>query len=292
MKRDYVRSKPFRITPMVLGVLSLFPLLTTQAMDRKVEPLPAVSIIIDDMGNQPAMGALNLPGKVTYAFLPHTPHAARLAEEAHQRGKQVLLHLPMASHDGADPGPGALTLHMTETAFKTTLLESLRAVPHVVGLNNHMGSLLTRHPGAMTWVMETLTRRRELFFIDSRTTPETVAQRTAREYGVPNTRRDVFLDNQREPEAIRSQFRLLLAKARKQGYAVGIGHPYPETIDILKSELADLERQSIRLIPISELIALQQRRNPWPAPSSHSPKVVKNSKPSPLSICCAEPVSK
>ncbi len=292
MKRGCGRSKTSPIARMVLSLLPLFSLLDTQATEREVEPQPAVSIIIDDMGNQPSMGALSLPGKVTYAFLPHTPHAARLAEEAHQRGKQVMLHLPMSSHDGADPGPGALTLHMTETAFKTTLLESLRAVPHVVGLNNHMGSLLTRHPGAMTWVMETLARRRELFFIDSRTTHETVAQRTAGEHGVPNTRRDVFLDNQRDPEAIRSQFRLLLSKARKQGYAVGIGHPYPETIDILMSELADLERQNIRLIPASELIALQQRRNPWPAPSSHSPKVVKNSKPSPLSICCAEPVSR
>jgi len=235
---------------------------------------------------------LSLPGEVTYAFLPYTPHAARLAEEAHQRGKQVLLHLPMTSHDGAALGPGALTLHMTETAFKATLLESLGAVPHAAGLNNHMGSLLTRHPGAMTWVMEALAFRRGLFFIDSRTTPETVAQRTAREHGVPTTRRDVFLDNQRDPEAIRGQFRLLLAKARKQGYAVGIGHPYPETIDTLKSELAGLERQNVRLIPVSELITLQQRRDPWPAPSFHSPKVVKNSKRSPSSICCEEQVLK
>ena len=274
----------------LFGLLALLPLALVQA--EGADPVPAISIIIDDMGNQPAEAALRLPGRLTYAFLPHTPHAARLAERAHRMGKQVMLHLPMASHEHAPLGPGALTLQMTEASFKRSLQESLGSVPHAVGLNNHMGSLLTRHPGAMTWVMETLAGQPGLFFIDSRTTPETIAQRMAREHGIPNARRDVFLDNDRDPDAIRSQFRLLLAKALKQGYALGIGHPYPETIETLRTELADLEHQNIRLITVSELISRQQRRSPWHAPSSHSLKVAKNSKRSPLSTCCAEPALK
>jgi hypothetical protein len=255
---------------------------------------PAITIIIDDMGYNEALGlaAVRLPGAVTYAFLPHTPFAARLAEQAHARGKQVMLHLPMDSFDETPLGPGGLSLHMTQTDFLQTLDQSLQAVPHVTGINNHMGSLLTRHPGAMEWLMQGLRARTPMFFVDSRTTSGSVAQRLAREQGVPNTRRDVFLDNDRDPEAIRQQLALLLKKARKQGFSVGIGHPYPETLVVLKRELAELEGQGIRLINASQMIALQRSHRPWQEPSSQSPKVAKNSKRSPSSICCDEPVSK
>ena len=132
------------------------------------EDLPAIALIIDDMGNHASHGehALSLDGRVTYAFLPHTPHARRLAERAHREGKEVMLHLPMDSHDGNQLGPGALTLHMTERAFKRTLNANIEAIPHVAGLNNHMGSLLTRHPGAMAWLMQVLDQRPGMFFID------------------------------------------------------------------------------------------------------------------------------
>ena len=106
----------------------------------QADKLPAITLIIDDMGNHADHGehALSLQGRVTYAFLPHTPHAHRLAERAHREGKEVMLHLPMHSHDGGRLGPGALTLHMTERAFKRTVAANIAAVPHVVGLNNHM----------------------------------------------------------------------------------------------------------------------------------------------------------
>jgi len=255
---------------------------------------PAITIIIDDMGYNEALGtaAVSLPGDVTYSFLPHTPYAERLAEQAHALGKQVMLHLPMDSFDETPLGPGGLSLHMTETDFLQTLNQSLQAVPHVEGINNHMGSLLTRHPGAMDWLMQGLRTRQPIFFVDSRTISGSVAQRLARERGVPNTRRDVFLDNDRNPQAIRQQLALLLKKARKQGFSVGIGHPYPETLEVLKRELAELEGQGIRLINASQMIALQRSHRPWQEPSSQSPKVAKNSKRSPSSICCDEPVSK
>lgn len=252
------------------------------AAPRAAEPVP-VSVIIDDMGNQQAWGeaALTLPGQVTYAFLPHTPHAAALAERAHASGRQVMLHLPMASAEGRALGPGALMLHMNEREFKETLIRDLQAVPHAAGVNNHMGSLLTRHPGAMAWVMEGIRAQSPgLFFVDSRTAPETVAQDVALEYGVPSTRRNVFLDNQRDPAAIRHQFRRLLALARREGSAVAIGHPYPETVAVLKELLPALERQGVRLVRASEMIQLQQRRHsPWQQPSSPWLRVAKNSKP-------------
>jgi hypothetical protein len=205
-----------------------------------------------------------------------------------------MLHLPMEPLDfpKTNPGPGALLSHMTEKEITDSIDRALINVPFSVGINNHMGSLLTRHPGAMEWLMQGLRARTPMFFVDSRTTSGSVAQRLAREQGVPNTRRDVFLDNDRDPEAIRQQLALLLKKARKQGFSVGIGHPYPETLVVLKRELAELEGQGIRLINASQMIALQRSHRPWQEPSSQSPKVAKNSKRSPSSICCDEPVSK
>lgn len=241
---------------------------------------PVIAVVIDDMGNHLVHGqaAIALPGKLTYAFLPHTPYAITLAEAAHQRGKEVMLHLPMDAHDGTDLGPGALKLHMTETDFKSTFRNGLASVPYVAGVNNHMGSLLTRHPGAMAWLMEVLQERPDLYFIDSRTTHETVAQEQAEAFRVPNTRRDVFLDNDKAPVSINRQFQRLIDKALEQGFAVGIGHPYPETIRVLEYALAHLESLGVDLVSASELIHLQRSSEIWQEPSSPSQQVVKNSK--------------
>ena len=240
---------------------------------------PLIAIIIDDMGNQRGLGreALALPGQVTYAFLPFTPHAAPLAREARTRRKEIMLHLPMASHPGMPLGPAALDLHMTERAFKSTLEAALQSLPEVRGVNNHMGSLLTRHPGAMSWVMETLKSTGGLYFIDSRTTVATVAEQVAKEHRLPSGRRDVFLDNARHPEMIRAQFARLVQKARKNGSAIGIGHPYPETIAVLRDQLPNLDRRGVRLVSVSRLLEIQEKRE-WQEPSSPSLKVVKNSK--------------
>jgi len=255
--------------------------LLVQAAVVRAQEAPAVAIIIDDMGNHQAQGfaALELPGAVTYAFLPYTPYAAALAEKAHALGKEVMLHLPMDAYEGNALGPGALTLHMTETKFKQTLWDDLNAVPHISGLNNHMGSLLTQHPGAMGWIMQVLSEKWPgLYFIDSRTTRDTVAQHIATEYSVPTTRRDVFLDNEPLADAIEKQFSLLLKLARQQGFAVGIGHPYPQTVQVLQRVVKNLKSENIRLISASAMIELQQRRKSWPEPSSPLLKVAKSSK--------------
>ena len=249
---------------------------------------PRIAIIIDDMGNALADGrkAIALPGAITYAFLPHTPFARRLAEQAHGMNKEIMLHLPMQSGVGGRPGPGVLTLHMTEREFRETLDADLDAVPHVTGINNHMGSLLTQHPGAMDWLMEALKDYRDLYFIDSRTSVLTVAQQVAEEHGVAHARRDVFLDNIPTAEAIRAQLRRLVRKARSCGVAIGIGHPYKETIEVLQEELPRLRQQGIRLVRASELTSTEPRRETWHACLSPLPKVARNSKRSPSSICC------
>jgi len=227
--------------------------------------LPSIALIIDDLGNQHEQGerAVHLPGPVACSFLPYGPFTRALASQAHMQNKEVLLHLPMqaAAHEQALDEKGVLTLNMTHQQFLTTLQHDLDAVPFVSGLNNHMGSLLTRHPGHMAWLMQSNSEQGSLFFVDSRTTDRTVAARLAREYGVPSIDRNVFLDNDLEPEAIRAEFRRLLGIARKQGFALGIAHPRTQTLQVLREEIDKLESQGVELITVTRLIELQNRSN-------------------------------
>lgn len=220
------------------------------------QPLPAISIIIDDLGQQLTAGerAVALPGAVTYAFLPFTSHATHLAELAHQQKKEVMVHMPMQAIGENNLGKGGLTLDMSQQHFLSTLKENLNAVPHISGINNHMGSLLTQHPCYMNWLMAVLSERNDLFFVDSRTTEHTVAYQMATEYKIPSINRNVFLDNIRSEAAISRQFDRLIKLAKRNGTAVAIGHPYPETIAFLEKKIPILEQQGITLIKTSALI--------------------------------------
>ncbi len=213
-----------------------------------------VAIIIDDMGynRRNGMRALNLPGAMTYAVLPFTPHAVNLAEEAHRRQKEIMLHAPMSSIQGTPLDPGALTGDMDRATFEQNLQQSLDAVPHIRGLNNHMGSRLTQNSQAMDWLMTEL-KQRQLYFIDSRTSPASVAWDAARQAGIATNKRDVFLDHSRDPAAIERQFQRLLRIARRTGQAIAIGHPYPETLALLEQHLPTLSQQGIALVSISAL---------------------------------------
>lgn len=232
----------------------------------------AIAIIIDDLGNRLRSDrrAVDLRGAVACAILPHGPYSRVLAERAHRRKKEVLLHAPMESLSDRPAGPGMLFLNMTRGEFAGTLTRALASVPHVSGINNHMGSLLTQHPGHMTWLMQEMRRHGLRFFIDSRTTPGTIARRMASENGIPNSQRDVFLDNVVEPEAISAAFDRLLELARRNGTALAIGHPYPQTMDVLEGRLRELDTASVELVPVARLIDLQRRRiQPWLTYSSH-----------------------
>ncbi len=221
------------------------------------EPIPRIAIIIDDLGYQFEAGlrALNLPGPVSYAVLPATPSGTSLALAAHAQGKEVLLHLPFESIDreNADE-PGGITLDMDRKAFHKAFAAALESVPHAIGVSNHRGSLLTRHPGHMAWLMEEIAAHDGMFFVDSFTTPASVAMQIASESGIAAIRRHVFLDNDRSPRALRKEFDRLTALARRNGVAVAIGHPYPETLEFLERELLQLDGSSFKLIPVSQAL--------------------------------------
>jgi hypothetical protein len=218
---------------------------------------PRVAIIIDDLGYQLEVGrrAIGLPGPVTFAVLPGTPRAAALAEWAHERGKEVLLHLPLqANSDDKDDEPIGIDLDMSRETLASTFDVALSSVPYVIGVNGHRGSLLTRHPGHMQWLMEEIRARDDLFFVDSYTTAHSVALQMATEAGVSAVRRDVFLDPDQSPETVVRQFERMKRLARKRGFVVAIGHPYRSTLELLERELPKLREQGIELVTISELV--------------------------------------
>jgi len=220
-------------------------------------------IIIDDIGHHlaPGKAAIDLPGKLNIAILPYTPHAKYLAHRAHDSGKEILLHAPMSTIGSIPLGRGGLTTELSEAEFRNTLSNSIEQIPHIRGINNHMGSALTQRRLQMGWVMEEL-QERDLYFVDSRTSHETIAANTAEDYGVPNLSRQVFLDNERNTAAIEDKIRELLHLVDTKGMAVAIGHPYPETIRQLKEMLPQLDAKGIKLAYVSELIQ--------PKPSNYS----------------------
>ncbi len=258
---------------LVLGLLLTLFLGVAQAQP------PRIAIIIDDLGDHWGYGrqALALPGAVTYSVLPHTPYGKRLAEQAHASGREVMLHLPMEARSDWDLGPGGLTTAMDEASLRRTLYSNLESVPHVRGVNNHMGSRLTRNSASMGRLMQALAERGGLYFVDSRTIGGSVAPLMAVEKGVPVTTRDIFIDNSREPEAIHAQLQRLLAVALKHGDALAIGHPYGETLSALEAFIPTLAMHGVELVPVSRLI---QQRSPrlWQASLSPSPRAAKSSK--------------
>ncbi|WP_426414999.1 divergent polysaccharide deacetylase family protein [Aestuariirhabdus sp. LZHN29] len=219
---------------------------------------PQLVIIIDDIGNNRAQGerSAHLPGPLSLAVLPFTPHSTHLATLGHKTGKEIMLHVPMENHQHLPLGPGALTLSMDRAGFTEQLLASINSVPHVRGVNNHMGSLMTEQTQQMEWTMAVL-QTRGLFFVDSRTSADTVGASTAQARGVPHLSRQVFLDHDRDPEAIAAAFNKGIRIARQTGIAILIGHPYPETLDLLERRLPLLEAEGIVLVSAGQLLGQQ-----------------------------------
>jgi hypothetical protein len=217
---------------------------------------PRVAIIIDDLGydRQLAEKFIDLNAPLTLAVLPHSPHQETIANMAHDRSLEVMLHLPMepVEYPEINPGPGALLTSMEPDELLRVLEKNLRAVPHIRGVNNHMGSRLTAKSEQMYQVFSTL-KRHGLYFIDSRTTDESVCRPSARLFQVPFSQRDVFLDHLNDPVFIRKQIRELVRIAQRKGEAVGIAHPHSTTYGILKEELPALHRQ-VEIVPASQLV--------------------------------------
>ncbi len=232
---------------------------------------PAIAIIIDDLGNSLSVGqrVINADWKITCSILPARPYSIELAKLAHHKGKEVMVHLPMQADNSLQLGYGALTMGMQKQDFIFTINASIDAVPYARGINNHMGSLLTRHQDHMDLFMQTLANRDDyLYFIDSKTSASTIAGNIASEYHIPNLVRDVFLDTKaHDKEFVKKQIKRLIKIAKHQGYALAIGHPHDSTMQALDQELSKLGKENIRLVTVSELIEIAKTKQ-WQAYSS------------------------
>lgn len=218
--------------------------------------LPAVAIIIDDVGYDQnlAESFLSLDTVLTFSFFPHSPYGTDIAGKANARGFEVMLHLPMEPNEypAADPGPGTLLTSMTPDELISALRQNLDDVPYISGVNNHMGSKMTARHAQMNQIF-TILKQRKLFFIDSRTTTETLTRHSARLFKVPWAERNVFLDHYVDADFIRKQFKLLIVTAQRQGEAIGIGHPHKLTYQIL-GEMLPVLKQTVKLVPASALV--------------------------------------
>jgi polysaccharide deacetylase 2 family uncharacterized protein YibQ len=218
---------------------------------------PKLAIIIDDLGydSKIASSFIQLDLPLSFSVLPCAPFTKRISAQANQEGCELILHLPMEPRNfpSVNPGPGALFLSMNEDEILRILDQNLREVQGVQGVNNHMGSLFTENEGKMLIVLKAL-KRRNLFFVDSRTTSGTVGFELAKKIGLPTAGRSVFLDNDLSRKAIKIQIERLCNMARHTGFAIGIGHPHKETLEMLE-EYCPRIKAEFCVVPVSELLS-------------------------------------
>ena len=218
--------------------------------------LPLVAIIIDDLGydKKIAKKLSNLDAILTFSILPHSPYQKSIARLSRDKGFGIMLHLPMEpiEYPNINPGPGTLLTSMTPDELTRQLEKDLDAVPFIKGVNNHMGSKMTAESSQMYQIFSIL-KKKGLFFVDSRTSVETLCKPSARLFQIPFAQRDVFLDHLVEVEFIRKQLNELVRIAQLNGYAVGIGHPHSLTYQVLHEMLPELQKK-VRLVPASEIV--------------------------------------
>jgi len=222
------------------------------------DQIPKIVIIIDDIGydKKIALALCELNPDITFSVLPFAPFGKVISEKLYAKGSQLMLHLPMepVEYPDVNPGPGALLSEMSPDVLIDQLRKNIKDVPHVVGVNNHMGSKLTSHSDQMNQIF-TILKKENLFFIDSRTASKSQCKASARLLRLKFAQRDVFLDNFQDTEYITGQFKELIDLAKKHGSAIGIGHPYKATLETLSKELPKLKNK-VEIVRASVLTSI------------------------------------
>lgn len=234
---------------------------TPEVADKKVAEKkprrPEIILIIDDLGQnrEPVDRLLRIKQPINLAVLPYLPHSDYAARAAYRGGRDVMLHLPMepkysTGYTADDAGEGVLLLGFSISRIREELRKNIMALPHVVGVNNHMGSKFMENEETVKTVMKEL-KARDLYFVDSLTTPNSRGYSVAKRLGVKVLNRDVFIDQKgRGKEYTIERIDELVRIARKKGLAVGIGHPYPQTIDALAEYMPRIEKK-VKFMKIS-----------------------------------------
>lgn len=216
-----------------------------------------IGIIIDDFGyrnDEISDGFLELDARLTYAVIPGHEHSAKFGEMAIRKGYEVIVHMPMEnlSNKGGEEG-FVLSTDMNNEIIQQRIRTALDEIPIAIGMNNHQGSKATADQRVMSNIARVM-KERNLFFVDSRTTAETVAESTMEVFGVPTARRNVFLDNDDDEIKILNQLNKLVEEAEKSGAAIGIGHVKLKTLKILKKHIPDLQKKGFKFEFVSKML--------------------------------------
>ena len=231
--------------------------------ELKVEKSPVsagtarLAIVIDDLGYQMDVfnNLIKLDYELTYSILPQLAYSMDTAQIATQFGRMVMLHLPMQPKDQTiyNPGPGALLIQDDPAQITAKMTLNLSTVPYATGVNNHMGSAYTQYAEGLDTMMRVLNEN-ALFFLDSKTAPGNTSKRAAKKHSVVYLSRDIFLDNDRDEALIEKQLLKAVRLARKRGWAIAIGHPYPATYAVLAKNLPELTKQQVVITKLSDLM--------------------------------------
>jgi len=258
-------SYSWRITGRQAEGFSLvFALLEPPPEEKEKEAVPPsppenrVAIIIDDMGDslEVMQEICSLDQPITISILPYSAYAEETARVAHENGLEVMLHLPCESlnhEEGNISTVGLIKSDMGEEEVRSLVEESLSRVPYIKGVNNHMGSKITQEEPIMRPILDLL-KSRKLYFLDSRTTAESVAFDLAREMGLRTAYRNVFLDSSVGVDYSKKKIIDLFQFSQKTGKAIGIGHPFPETLQALRENIHLLKKYKVRPVFVSEII--------------------------------------
>ncbi len=234
---------------------------TTEVLDKpmqkKIPMRGIIAIIIDDFGyrnDHISNGFLELPAKLTYAIIPGHDHSQLFSKKAYDAGYEIIVHLPM-ENIGKTYGEEEYVLmsYFQDDEIKSRINNAFDNLPEAIGLNNHQGSRGTADSRVMT-LLAGVIKDKKKFFIDSRTTSNSVANSTMRRYNVPTNQRDVFLDNDLDEEKIKIQLYKLADVSERKGIAIGIGHVKPQTLNVLKNEIPVLKQKGFRFEFVSRLV--------------------------------------
>lgn len=248
-------KQPPPVSPPVKQPLSLIP--PVKPVQKRSVAVGTVAIIVDDMGANleevHQLMAIGVP--LTFSIIPGMAHGSEVAATAHSYRYEVLAHIPMEPKDypARHLEQNGLLLAMSDAEIEKRTAADLMRVPYAVGANNHMGSRFTESPGKMRLVLRVL-KQNGLFFIDSKTSADSVGETVAAQMGVKTASRNVFIDNKQDVAAIKIQLEELATTARRRGSAIGIGHPHPATIKALAEALPKLQAGGIRFVFASELV--------------------------------------
>ncbi|WP_169569171.1 divergent polysaccharide deacetylase family protein [Sneathiella limimaris] len=230
------------------------------AVPVQLEPnKPLIAIVIDDVGlNTDRVNKLiDLPTPITLSYLPYAHQLDENTKKTRSRGHEVMLHLPMEpSSASVDPGPDALLTELSEEEIRRRTQKNLDSFTGYVGVNNHMGSKFTAYAPGMTIVMDEIAKR-GLLFLDSRTTAKSVGYSFAKSRQLPTGNRDVFIDNEINVAKILNQLSKVEKLAAKNGIAIAIGHPYPETIAALSQWMPKVNAAGFQFVPVSTALIYQ-----------------------------------